>query len=170
MSCALLLLLLVICWELRWCSAVRSYKEALSKQGKLQSITTSVEMDETINPRRGELICVRSVPLKNVSSGWVSVSWCIITTVPWLHVGVPSCPLGPASRRSSLPWCSSDSLLGLYTAVTGAAGAKAREGTGTPGCPLTSGCGVEHSGIRQSSSFSFGDWWFFSKRLNMGGK
>lgn len=110
LSCALLLLFSVICRELRWCSAVRSYKEALSKQGKLRSITASLAMDETINPGRGELICVRSVLLKNVSSGWVSVSWHIITVVPCCTWGSPPVlwvlpPEGPHFHGAPLTHC-----------------------------------------------------------------
>lgn len=53
----------------------------------------------------------------------------------------------------------------LGTAVAGAPAAKA----GQKGLAHL-GAGAEHGAIRQSSSFSFRDQGFFSKRLNMGGK
>lgn len=100
-SCALLLLVLVICWESRWYRAVRNYKEAVWKQGKLQSITASLEMDEAINPGRGELICVHSALLNSL--GQAGFLWLLpcptwfhgaLFQQSWLHVGwvLGSCP------------------------------------------------------------------------------
>lgn len=68
---------MVICWDSMWYIAVGSYKEAIWKQGNLQSIitlVTSLEIDETINTGRGKLICVCSILLNNVNSVWFSVA------------------------------------------------------------------------------------------------
>lgn len=74
--------------------------------------------------------------------------------------GVPSCP--PGLSRTSPPW--------FCTAVPGAPGAGAgREGPAHLGAPWLWDVG-RAQGHRQSSSLFFKDRWFFSKRLNVGGK
>lgn len=122
---------MVICWDSMWYIAVGSYKEAIWKQGNLQSIitlVTSLEIDETINTGPGKLICVCSILLNNVNSVWFSMAGSISHMVfgvllQWslaVRMSAGALPASPSCARGSAgghgrwhaPWTGCTTLSG----------------------------------------------------------